>query len=51
MRIYSMRINKNDNEQSLKNECSEKFQRIAHYLIILIRFNHLNRKVLYKFKN
>ena len=44
VRICSMRINENDNKQFLKNEYSEKFQRIAHYLITLTRSNHLNRK-------
>ena len=51
MRICSMRVNENDNEQSLKNKYSEKFQRIVHYLITLTRLNHLNRKNFYKFKN
>ena len=51
IRICSMRINENDDEQSLKNEYSEKSQRIAHYLITLARFNHLNRKKFRKFKN
>ena len=46
-----MRVNENDDEQSLKNEYSEKSQRIAHYLITLTRFNHLNRKKFCKFKN
>ena len=51
VRICSKRINKNDDEQSLKNEYFEKFQKIAHYLITLTRLNHLNRKKFYKFKN
>ena len=51
VRICSMRVNKNDDEQSLKNEYFEKFQRIAYYLITLIRPNHLNRKKSHKFKN
>ena len=42
MRICSMRINENDDEQSLKNEYSEKFQKIVHYLITLTRFSPLN---------
>ena len=46
-----MRVNKNDDEPSLKHEYSEKSQRIVHYLITLIRFNHLDRKKFYKFKN
>ena len=51
MRICSMWINENDDEQSLKNEYFKKFQKIAHYLIMLTRFNHLNRKKFRKFKN
>ena len=51
VRICSMQINENNDEQSLKNEYSQKFQRIAHYLITLARFNHLNRKKFRKFKN
>ena len=51
VRICSMRVNKNDDEQLLKNEYSEKFQRIPHYLITLARSNHLNRKKFRKFKN
>ena len=42
VRICSMRVNKNDDKQFLKNEYSEKFQKIIHYLITLFRFNHLN---------
>ena len=42
VRICSMRVNENDDEQPLKNEYSEKFQRIVHYLIMLTRPNHLN---------
>ena len=42
VRICSMQINENDNEQFLKNEYFEKFQRIIHYLITLARLNHLN---------
>ena len=42
VRIYSMRVNENNDEQFLKNEYFEKFQRIVHYLIILARPNHLN---------
>ena len=51
VRICSMQVNKNDDEQFLKNEYFEEFQRIAHYLIILTRSNHLNRKKFRKFKN
>ena len=51
VRICSIRVNENDDEQSLKNEYSEKFQRIAYYLITLTRSNHLNRKKFRKFKN
>ena len=51
MRICSMRINENDDEQSLKNEYSEKFQKIVYYLITLARPSHLNRKEFHKFKN
>ena len=51
VRVCSMRVNENDNEQSLKNEYSEKSQRIAHYLITLTRPSHLNRKKFRKFKN
>ena len=51
MRICSMRINENDDEQFLKNEYFKKFQRIVHYLITLVRFSHLNRKKFRKFKN
>ena len=46
-----MRVNENNDEQSLKNEYSEKFQRIVHYLITLARPSHLNRKKFCKFKN
>ena len=49
--ICSVRVNQNDDEKSLKNEYFEKSQRIAHYLIMLARFNHLNRKKFRKFKN
>ena len=51
VRVYSMRINENDDEQSLENEYFEKFSRIIHYLITLIKFNHLNQKNFRKFKN
>ena len=51
MRVCLMRVNENDDEQFLKNEYSEKFQRIIHYLITLIRSNHLNWKKFHKFKN
>ena len=51
VRVCSMRINENDNEQFLKNEYSEKFQRIVHYLITLARSSHLNWKKFRKFKN
>ena len=51
VRICSVRVNENDNEQSLKNEYSEESQRIIHYLITLARPNHLNRKKFRKFKN
>ena len=46
-----MRVNKNDNKQSLKNKYLKKFQRIIHYLITLTRFNYLNWKEFHKFKN
>ena len=51
MRICPVRVNENDDEQFLKNEYSEKSQRIVHYLITLTRSNHLNRKEFRKFKN
>ena len=51
VQIYSMRVNENNNEQFLKNEYSEKFQRITHYLITLTRSNYLNRKKFCKFEN
>ena len=51
VRVCSMRINENDDEQFLKNEYSEKSQRIIHYLITLAKFKHLNRKKFCKFKN
>ena len=51
VQICSMRDNKNDDEQFSKNEYSEKFQRIAYYLITLTRSNLLNRKKFRKFKN
>ena len=35
----------------MKNEYSEKFQRIIYYLITLTRSSHLNRKEFRKFKN
>ena len=50
VRVDSMRVNKNDDEQFLKNEYFEKFQKIAHYLIMLVKSNHLNRKKFCKFK-
>ena len=51
VRVYSMRVNKNDDEQFLKNEYFKKFQRIVHYLITLVRSNHLDQKKFCKFKN
>ena len=51
VRICSMRVNENDDEQFLKNEYFEEFQRIAHYLTTLTRSSHLNRKKFRKFKN
>ena len=51
VRVCSMRVNKNNDEQSLKNEYSEKFQRIIYYLITLTRSNHLDRREFRKFKN
>ena len=51
VQICSMQVNKNDDEQLLKNEYSEKFQSIVHYLITLIKSSHLNRKKFHKFKN
>ena len=39
VRIYSVQVNENNNEQSLKNKYSEKFQKITHYLITLTRIN------------
>ena len=51
VRVYSMQVNENNDEQSQKNEYSEKFQRIIYYLITLTRSSHLNRKKFCKFKN
>ena len=51
VQVCLMQINKNDNEQFLKNEYSEKSQKIVHYLITLARSSHLNRKKFRKFKN
>ena len=51
VRVCSMRVNKNDDKQPLKNEYFEEFQRISHYLITLTRSSHLNRKKFRKFKN
>ena len=51
MQICSMQVNENDDEESLKNEYFEKFQKIVHYLITLAKSNHLNRKKFCKFKN
>ena len=51
VRVCSMRVNENDDKQFLKNEYSEKFQRIVHYLITLTRPNHLNWTKFRKFKN
>ena len=51
MRICSMRVNENNDEQSLKNKYSEKFQRIIYHLITLTKPNYLNRKEFRKFKN
>ena len=42
VRVCSMQVNENNNEQSLKNEYSAKCQRIAYYLITLTKFSHLN---------
>ena len=51
VRIYLMWVNENNDKQFLKNEYSEKFQKIIYYLITLARFNYLNRKKFRKFKN
>ena len=51
VQICSMQINETNDEQSLKNKYSEKFQRIVHYLITLARSSHLNWKKFCKFKN
>ena len=51
VQVYSMQINKNDDEQFLKNEYSKKCQKIVHYLITLTRSNSINRKKFRKFKN
>ena len=51
VRVCSMRVNENDDEQPLKNEYSEKSQKVTHYLTTLARPNHLNRKKFRKFKN
>ena len=51
IQICSMRVNENDDEQFLKNEYFEKFQKFVYYLITLARFNHLDRKKFRKFKN
>ena len=51
VRVCLMRVNKNDDEQFLKDEYSEKFQKIVHYLITLARSSRLDRKKFRKFKN
>ena len=51
VRVCPLRVNENDDEQLLKNEYSEEFQRIIYYLITLARSNHLDRKEFRKFKN
>ena len=51
VRVCSVRVNENDDEQSLKNKYFEKFQKITHYLITLARPSHLDRKKFRKFKN
>ena len=39
-----MRVNKKDNKQPLKNKYFKKFQKNAHYLILLTRLSYLNKK-------
>ena len=51
MQMCSMRLNEKRNEQFLNDEYSKKFLKIVYYLITLTRFNYLNRKKFYKFKD
>ena len=51
MQICLMQVNEKNNEQFLKNEYFEKFEKIAHYLITLTKFNHSNWKRFRDFKN
>ena len=51
VRVYFVNVNEIKKKLSLKKNYFEKSQRIAKYLIILIWFNEINRKIFYKFKN
>ena len=51
VRVCSVNVNKIKKKLSLKKNYSEKSQRIARYLIILIWLNEMNRKIFRKFKN
>ena len=42
MRVCLMQVNEKNDEQSLKNEYFEKFQRIIYYLITLAKLNYLD---------
>ena len=51
VRVCFMNVNKIKKKLSLKKNYFKKSQRIAKYLIILIWFNKMNRKIFRKFKN
>ena len=49
--VYFMNVNEVEKKLLLKKNYFEKSQKIARYLIILIWFNEMNRKIFCKFKN
>ena len=51
VRVCFVNVNETEKKLSLKKSYFEKSQRIARYLIILIWFNKMNRKIFRKFKN
>ena len=51
VRVCFVNVSEIEKKLSLKRSYSEKSQRIARYLIILIWFNEMNRKIFRKFKS
>ena len=49
--VCFINVNEIEKKLSLKKSYFEKSQKIARYLIILIWFNEMNRKIFCKFKN